>query len=101
MIDFENVSRELERRGMTLSLLWNECCDSAVARGEEPYMRCAFCGEYKAWARIHDVRIVLARSGAFLDGLERLIVEIRCRCRYARSPQDIGDTLDPPGGDAS
>ena len=37
-IDFEHVARELGRRGMTLSLLWNEYCDSAVSRGEEPYM---------------------------------------------------------------
>ena len=41
-IDFEHVARELGRRGMTLSLLWNEYCDSAVSRGEEPYMYSAF-----------------------------------------------------------
>ena len=46
-IDFEHVARELGRRGMTLSLLWNEYCDSAVSRGEEPYMYSAFCREYR------------------------------------------------------
>lgn len=50
-IDFEHVARELGRRGMTLSLLWNEYCDSAVSRGEEPYMYSAFCREYRKWAQ--------------------------------------------------
>ena len=56
-IDFEHVARELGRRGMTLSLLWNEYCDSAVSRGEEPYMYSAFCREYRKWAQAHDVRM--------------------------------------------
>lgn len=50
-IDFEHVARELGRRGMTLSLLWNEYCDSAVSRGEEPYMYSAFCREYRSGRR--------------------------------------------------
>lgn len=56
-IDFERVSGELGRRGMTLSLLWNEYCDSAVAQGKEPYMYSAFCREYKAWAQARDIRM--------------------------------------------
>lgn len=56
-IDFEHVARELGRRGMTLSLLWNEYCDSAVSRGEEPYMYSAFCREYRKWAQAHDIRM--------------------------------------------
>lgn len=43
----------LRVRGMTPSLLWNEYCDAAVSRGEEPYMYSAFCREYRAWAQAH------------------------------------------------
>lgn len=56
-IDFVHVSEELGRRGMTMSLLLNEYCDNAVARGEEPYMYSAFCREYRSWARAHDARM--------------------------------------------
>ncbi|MDB1787463.1 IS21 family transposase [Eggerthella lenta] len=42
---------------LTLSLLWNEYCDSAVSRGEEPYMYSAFCREYRKWAQAHDIRM--------------------------------------------
>ena len=40
-------------------------------------------------------------AAPFLDGLERLLVEVRDRrCRHARAPEDLGYVLDPPGGDA-
>ena len=50
-IDHEHIAAELKRRGMTMSLLWNEYCDGAIARGEEPYMYSAFCREHRAWAQ--------------------------------------------------
>lgn len=50
-IDFVHVSEELGRRGMTMSLLWNECCGNAAARGEGPYMYSALCRECRSWAR--------------------------------------------------
>ena len=56
-IDHERIASELKRRGMTMSLLWNEYCDDAIARGEEPYMYSAFCREHRAWAQRHDVRM--------------------------------------------
>jgi len=56
-IDHERIAAELCRRGMTMSLLWNEYCDDAVARGEEPYMYSAFCKAHREWARRHDVRM--------------------------------------------
>lgn len=56
-IDHEKIASELRRRGMTMSLLWNEYCDSAVARGEEPYMYSAFCKRHREWAQRHDVRM--------------------------------------------
>lgn len=57
VIDFEKISSELNKRGMTMSLLWNEYCDGAIAEGKEPYMYSAFCKEYRAWAQTHDVRM--------------------------------------------
>ena len=56
-IDHERIASELKRRGMTMSLLWNEYCDDAIARGEEPYMYSAFCREHRQWAQSHDVRM--------------------------------------------
>lgn len=49
-IDHESAASELMRRGMTMSLLWNEYCDATIARGEEPYMYSAFCREHRDWA---------------------------------------------------
>ena len=42
-IDHERVDAELVRRGMTLTLCWNECCEAAVASGGELYQCSAFC----------------------------------------------------------
>ena len=56
-IDHERIAAELRRRGMTMSLLWNEYCDDALARGEEPYMYSAFCKAHREWAQRNDVRM--------------------------------------------
>ena len=63
-IDHERIASELNRRGMTMSLLWNECCDGAIARGEEPYMYSAFCREHREWAQRHDVRMRIEHKPA-------------------------------------
>lgn len=63
-IDHERISSELNRRGMTMSLLWNEYCDDAIARGEEPYMYSAFCKEHREWAQRHDVRMRIEHKPA-------------------------------------
>lgn len=63
-IDHEHVASELMRRGMTMSLLWNEYCDAAIAKGEEPYMYSAFCREHRAWAERHDVRMRIEHKPA-------------------------------------
>lgn len=63
-IDHESAASELMRRGMTMSLLWNECCDAAIARGEEPCMCSAFCRERRDWAQRRDVRMRIERRAA-------------------------------------
>lgn len=85
-IDCERIASELERRGMTMSLLWNEYCEAALARGEEPYMYSAFCREYRSWAQRNDVRM-------------------RIEHRPAQTIQvdwvgDTGEVVDPDTGEA-
>ena len=63
-IDHEHIASELTRRGMTMSLLWNEYCDGAIARGEVPYMYSAFCREHRDWAQRHDVRMRIEHRAA-------------------------------------
>ena len=50
-IDHEYVAKEVKRRGVTMTLLWNEYCDNALARGEEPYMLTAFTSSHRKWLR--------------------------------------------------
>jgi transposase len=48
-IDHEWVQRELGRRGVTMTLLWNEYAERAVAAGSSPYMYSAFCHKHQRW----------------------------------------------------
>ncbi len=54
-IPHEHVAQELERRGMTMMLLWNEYCESALAAGKEPYQYSSFCQHHHSWAVANDV----------------------------------------------
>lgn len=56
-IDHGSIAAELGKRGMTMSPLWNEYRDAAIARGEEPCMYPAFCRGHRGWAQSHDVRM--------------------------------------------
>lgn len=42
-IDHARADAEMGRPGAAMQLLWSEHCESALARGEEPYMCSAFC----------------------------------------------------------
>lgn len=48
--DFEWVHREMAKRGVTLSLLWNEYCAGRRQNGEIPYMYTAFCDRYRDYS---------------------------------------------------
>lgn len=48
--DFEQVNRELVRKGVTLMLCWSEYCEKALSSGTEPYQYSAFCRRYRTWA---------------------------------------------------
>ena len=49
-IDHEWVQREMGKRGVTMSLLWNEYMERAVLAGKMPYMYSAFCRRHRTWA---------------------------------------------------
>ena len=50
--DFDHIHRELSKKGVTLTLLWQEYCERAYANGETPYMSTQFGDKYRRWARI-------------------------------------------------
>ena len=49
-IDHAKVDAELMRRGVTLTLCWNEYCEDAASSGAEPYQYSAFCQQHRKWA---------------------------------------------------
>ena len=51
-IDYSYIHRELSKKGVTLTLLWNEYCERAYANGEKPYMSTQFGDKYRRWARV-------------------------------------------------
>ena len=51
-INYEYIHRELSKKDVTLTLLWQEYCETAYANGEKPYMSTQFGDKYRRWARI-------------------------------------------------
>ena len=50
MPDFEKVSKELTRSGVTLKLLWMEYCEECRQLGEQPFMYSQFCYHFQQYA---------------------------------------------------
>jgi transposase len=50
--DYEYIHRELSKKGVTLTLLWQEYCEKAYANGQIPYMSTQFGDKYRRWARV-------------------------------------------------
>jgi transposase len=48
--DFDYVHQEMARSGVTLSLLWNEYCESCRMEGSRPLMYSQFCYHYQEYA---------------------------------------------------
>jgi transposase len=48
--DYEHIHREMGKSGVTLSLLWNEYCDSCRLEGSIPLMYTQFCLHYRQYA---------------------------------------------------
>lgn len=63
-IDHPHVDEEMSRRGMTMTLLWNEYCDEALSAGKEPYMYSAFCEHHRKWASSNRLSMHIDRKPA-------------------------------------
>lgn len=50
--DYEYIHCELSKKGVTLTLLWQEYCEKAYANGETPYMSTQFGDKYRRWAMV-------------------------------------------------
>ena len=50
MPDFEKVSKELARSGVTLKLLWMEYCEECRQLDEQPFMYSQFCFHFQKFA---------------------------------------------------
>ncbi len=63
-IDHEFIEKEMGRRGMTMTLLWNEYCESATSAGKEPFMYSAFCQRHRRWAASNRISMHINRKPA-------------------------------------
>jgi transposase len=50
MPDYEYIHKELAKKGVTLTLLWEEYCRTCYQNGESPYMYTQFCHHYRKYA---------------------------------------------------
>jgi len=50
--DYAHIHSELAKRGVTLTLLWDEYRRKTESLGKKPYMQTQFGDKYRAWARI-------------------------------------------------
>lgn len=50
--DYQYIHEELAKKGVTLTLLWEEYSEKVRAAGGVPYMYTQFCEKYRRWARV-------------------------------------------------
>ena len=50
--DFAYIHKELSKKGVTLTLLWQEYCEKCRTNGQQPYMSTQFGDKYRRWARV-------------------------------------------------
>lgn len=50
--NYPYIHRELSKKGVTMTLLWNEYCERCYANGETPYMSTQFSDNYRRWASV-------------------------------------------------
>lgn len=50
MPDFENISKELARSGVTLKLLWMEYCEECRQLNQQPFMYSQFCYHFQQFS---------------------------------------------------
>ena len=50
--DYAYIHRELAKRGVTMTLLWEEYCQQCHESGRTPYQSTQFGEKYRRWARV-------------------------------------------------
>ena len=50
--DYQYIHTELAKKGVTLTLLWDEYSRNVRSTGGVPYMYTQFCEKYRRWARV-------------------------------------------------
>ena len=50
--NYQWIHAELAKKGVTLTLLWDEYCRKVRSTGGVPYMYTQFCEKYRRWARV-------------------------------------------------
>lgn len=63
-IDHAHIAKQMTKRGMTMTLLWNEYCDSALQSGKQPLMFTQFCARQKKWGDAHSLSMHIERKPA-------------------------------------
>ena len=46
---FAYIHKELSEKGVTLTLLWQEYCETCRTNGQQPYMNTQFYDKYRRW----------------------------------------------------
>ena len=60
--DFNYVHKELLKKGVTLTLLWQEYCTKSVESGLEPLQYSSFTIQYRKWAQAQDCVMHIERK---------------------------------------
>ena len=50
--DYSHIHVELAKKGVNLTILWEEYCVNCNATGKVPYMYTQYCEKYRQWARV-------------------------------------------------
>lgn len=62
MPDYEYIHKELAKKGVTLTLLWEEYCRACYQTGETPYMYTQFCFHYRKYANTTKATLRIKRK---------------------------------------
>ncbi|WP_257352270.1 IS21 family transposase [Pseudalkalibacillus decolorationis] len=62
MPDYEYIHKELAKKGVTLTLLWEEYCRTCYQTGETPYMYTQFCFHYRKYANTTKATLRIKRK---------------------------------------
>lgn len=62
MPDFEKVSKELARNGVTLKLLWSEYCEDCRQLRQQPFMYSQFCYHFQQYAEKEQATMHIPRK---------------------------------------